>query len=370
MVSIRFPQRTNGFDDKFSRHGKNDRRRRRIGFVGFNGVCGLDLTGPLEAFATAAALNRAVNDSDAYELIVIGLRQRSFATEAGVVFRGETTVDSVPSLDTIIISGGRDITRTCILRRLSSWLSQRARVTRRIATICGGIYPLAHSGLLDGRTVTTHWRFAQDVAKRFPTVRVKSNASFLKDGPFYTCGSATAGIEMALSLVREDLGSEFALALARELVVRLRRPGDEEAQVDVPGYDSNAPDRIAELPAWIVGHLDDDLTVKTLADRAGLCPRHFRRLFKSAFKRNPSDYVEQLRLQEASRRLHTSRASVYAIAKSVGYASPEVFRRAFERWLGVSPRKYRRAFSSGSNGANAGGTLVSRYCQSGLDSRH
>jgi transcriptional regulator GlxA family with amidase domain len=131
--------------------------------------------------------------------------------------------------------------------------------------------------------------------------------------------------------------------------VRLRCPGDEQAQVDVPGYDTNGSEKIAELPAWIVGHLDEDLSVKALADRAGLCPRHFRRLFKSAFNRNPSDYVEQLRLQEASRRLHTSRASIHAIATSVGYASPEVFRRAFERWLGISPRAYRRAFSSGSN---------------------
>jgi transcriptional regulator GlxA family with amidase domain len=188
---------------------------------------------------------------------------------------------------------------------------------------------------------------------------VKSNASFLKDGPFYTCGSATAGIEMALSLVREDQGSEFALALARQLVVRLRCPGDEQAQVDVPAYDSNGSEKIAELPAWIVGHLDDDLSVKALADRTGLCPRHFRRLFKSAFNRNPSDYVEQLRLQEASRRLHTSRASVHSIASSVGYASPEVFRRAFERWLGMSPRAYRRAFSSGSNAGDKSGGVLS-----------
>ena len=348
MVSIRFPNRTNGFDHEHS----GGRHRYRIGFVGFDGVCGLDLTGALEAFATSLALNRAGNDSDPYELIVVGLKQRTFVTEGGVVFRAQTTADRVAALDTVIIPGGSGITRTRILRKLSCWLAGRAHATRRMAGICGGIYPLAHSGLLDGRTVTTHWRFAQDVARRFPTLRVKSNASFLKDGPFYTCGSATAGIEMALSLVREDLGSEFAVALARELVVRLRRPGDEEAQVDVPVDNSHPSELIAELPAWIVGHLDYDLSVKALADRAGLCPRHFRRLFKSAFNRNPSDYVEQIRLQEASRRLHTSRASVHAIARSVGYASPEVFRRAFERWLGVSPRKYRRAFSSRSNSAD------------------
>ena len=357
MVSIRFsepPRRApNGFDHRRSSDLRIQSRRLRIGFLVFDGVCGLDLTGTLEAFTTSLELSREIEESDPYELIVIGLGQKSFASEGGVVFRTETTTETVAALDTIIIPGGRGITSTRTVRELSSWLARRKFETRRIAAICGGIYPLAHSGLLDGRNVTTHWRFARDVAKRFPTLRVKSNASFLKDGPFYTCGSATAGIEMALSLVREDQGSEFALALARQLVVRLRRPGADEAQVDIPACDDSASDKIAELPSWIVGHLDDDLSVKTLADRAGLCPRHFRRLFKSAFNRNPSDYVEQLRLQEASRRLHTSRASVHAIARSVGYASPEVFRRAFERWLGVSPRAYRRALSPGSHPTRA-----------------
>jgi transcriptional regulator GlxA family with amidase domain len=338
------PPTTNGFADKRSVQGRRGHRH-RIGFIGFDGVSGLDLTGPLEAFTTSLNLGRINQQNDGYELVIIGLRQKTFTSEGGVTFRGDTTTSGITGLDTIIVPGGRGITRSRTLGGLTEWLTGQAGGARRVAAICGGIYPLAHSGLVNGRTVTTHWRFAQDIARRFPAVRVKSNASFLKDGPFYTCGSGTAGIEMALSLVREDHGSEFALALARELVVRLRAPGDEQAQVGVPAYDSNGSEKIAELPAWIVGHLEDDLSVKALADRAGLCPRHFRRLFKSAFNRNPSDYVEQLRLQEASCRLHTSRASIHAIATSVGYASPEVFRRAFERWLGISPRQYRRAIA-------------------------
>jgi transcriptional regulator GlxA family with amidase domain len=321
--------------------------RKRIGFVGFDGVCALDLTAPLEAFTTSLNLGASLNDDPGYELVVIGVKQKSFASESGVVFRAQATLASVSNLDTIIIPGGTGLKQPDTLTELSSWLAARADRTRRVGVICGGIYPLAHSGLLDGRRVTTHWRFAQDVAKRFPTLKVKSNASFLKDGPFYTCGSGTAGIEMALSLVREDHGSEFAFALARELVVRLRQPGEGEPQVDLSSFKPDTSDKIAELPGWIVAHLDDDLSVKALAQRAGLCPRHFRRLFKSAFNRNPSDYVEQLRLQEASRHLHESRTSIESIASSVGYTSPDVFRRAFERWLGLSPRAYRRAFSSG-----------------------
>jgi transcriptional regulator GlxA family with amidase domain len=282
-----------------------------------------------------------------YELVVIGLQQKNFVSEGGVSFRAETTANKVMGLDTIIVPGGSGLERTKTLVQLSAWLAGPGRAARRVAGVCRGIYALAHSGLVDGRTVTTHWRYAADVAQRFPRLRVARNASFLKDGPFYSCGSGAGSIEMALSLVREDEGSGFALRLARELAVRLRKPGDRETQVQVVLDESDPTEKIAELPSWIVAHLDDDLTVRALAERAGICPRHFRRLFKSAFKRNPSDYVEQLRLQEASQRLQTSRAPIETIATSVGYSSPDVFRRAFERWLGVSPRGYRRALSAG-----------------------
>jgi transcriptional regulator GlxA family with amidase domain len=322
-------------------------RRRRIGFVGFDGVCALDLTAPLEAFASGIDLGRAVEDVENYELIVVGVKRKSFASQGGMIFQAQRTLETVTGLDTIIIPGGTGLDRSETLLALSAWLAGRGAGVRRLAGISSGIYPLAHSGLLDGRTVTTHWRFAQDVAKRFPTLRVKSNSSFLKDGRFYTCGSGTAGIEMALSLIRDDQGSEFALALARELAVRLRRPGDADAQVDVSVDEPTSSEKLAELPGWIVAHLDDDLSVRALAGRAGLCSRHFRRLFKSTFNRNPSDYVEHLRLREASRRLQTSRLPVETIANNVGYANPEVFRRAFERTWGVSPSSYRRAFLSG-----------------------
>lgn len=315
--------------------------------MGFDGVSALDLTGPLEAFSSSVNLGDRQNGVARYELMVIGLHQKKFSSDGGIVFRAKATLTSVNELDTIVIPGGPGLKQSDTLFELSRWLAAHAAKTRRIAGICDGIYPLAQSGVLDGRKVTTHWRFAHDVARRFPNLKVKSNASFLKDGPYYTCGSGTAGIEMALSLIREDHGSEFALKLARQLVVRLRRPGEGMTQADLMSYKPDTSDKLAELPAWIVAHLDDDLSVKALAKRAGLCPRHFRRLFKLAFNRNPSDYVEQLRLQEASRRLNNSRRPIDSIAASVGYTSSDVFRRAFERWLGVSPRAYRKAFSSG-----------------------
>jgi transcriptional regulator GlxA family with amidase domain len=318
---------------------------RRIGFLGFDGVRAADITGPLEAFTTSRSVSQASESGQRYEVIIIGLTQKGFVSESGIAFRASETTQTVGLLDSVIVPGGSGL-REAVMP-VSAWLARRAPRLRRIAAICDGVYPLAQSGLLDGRTVTTHWRFAQDLARRFPALKVKTNASFLKDGPFYTCGSGTGAIELAISLIREDCGSEFALALAREMVVRLRRPGEREAQLDVSSWRAATGERIAELPGWIAGHLECDLSERALAQRAGVSARHLRRLFKAAYNKSPAELVEQLRLREAGRRLHSSHNNIAGIAFAVGYASPDVFRRAFQRWTGVSPRKYRTAFCSG-----------------------
>jgi transcriptional regulator GlxA family with amidase domain len=325
----------------------NPKRRRRIGFIGFDGVRTLDLAGPLDAFTASRALGSGSAHDAPYQLVVIGLKQRTFVSESGVTFRAQETTDTVSALDTIIIPGGSGLQRNDTLAVLASWLAAHAGQARRVAAVSGGIYPLAHSGLLDGRTVTTHWRFVNDLARRYPAVQVKSHSTFVKDGVFYTCGGGAAPIEMALSLIQEDQGPDVAMALAREMVVRLRPPGENEIQVDLSVYQQSPSDKIAELPSWIVGHLDQDLSVQALAQRACVCPRHLRRLFRSAFKKSPAEFVEQLRLREAGRRLQTSRHSIDSIASAVGYASADVFRRAFERRLGLTPREFRRrAFSA------------------------
>ena len=322
-------------------------QRRRVGFIGFDGVRTLDLAGPLDAFTASRNLAAGHGHIAPYQLVVVGLRQRSFVSESGIAFRAQETTDNVKDLDTIIIPGGSGLQQNDTLAVLAAWLAAHAGQARRVAAVCGGIYPLAQSGVLDGRTVTTHWRFAHDVAKRFPAVQVKTHSTFVKDGPFYTCGGGAAAIEMALSLIQEDQGPDVAISLAREMVVRLRPPGEDEAQVDLSIYQSSPSDKIAELPSWIVGHLDHDLSVEALAQRACVCPRHLRRLFRSAFKKSPAEFVEQLRLREAGRRLQTSRHSIDSIASAVGYASADVFRRAFERRLGLTPREFRRrAFSA------------------------
>ena len=213
---------------------------------------------------------------------------------------------------------------------------------RRIAAVSTGIYALAQSGLVDGRMVTTHWRFFRDVAQRFPKLRLSNSAAFLKEDEFYTSGGGTAGIEMTLAMIEEDYGGQVALAVARELVMRLRPPGDGTRDFEPAHYQYDPAERVADLPAWIVAHLHETLTVEFLAERACLCPRHFSRVFKQVFHCTPADFVEELRLTEARRRLLSLHGSVESIAESVGFKSGDAFRRAFERRVGVSPSAFRR----------------------------
>ena len=205
---------------------------KRIGFLGYDGVASLDLTGPLEAFAAAQAGDSASQRGARYDLSIVSVGSRNFVSESGVVFKAHHTMQTAPPLDTIVIPGGAGVRKSETLRSISTWLQERAAQTRRIAAVCTGTFPLAAAGLLEGRRVTTHWRFTRELARQFPTLLVNPTASFLKDGSFYTCGGGTAAIEMTLGLVDEDFGSQVALGVARELVMRLRPPGDDASPVD------------------------------------------------------------------------------------------------------------------------------------------
>ena len=317
-----------------------------IGILGFDSVAPLDFVGPLEAFKAARTYDNYHRTHSCYEVIILGLTSKTFVSESGVVFQAHKTIQTVSALDTIIIPGGNGCRIPEINRSVSAWLSKQKGRIRRIASVCAGIYPFARSGLLDGRRVTTHWRFARDIAQQFPKLQVNYTARFLKDGPFYTCGGGTAGMEMTLALINEDYGERVALEVAREFVMRLRPPGTEESLIPPPKDQWESAERLADLPAWILAHLDDDLSVEVLAEKACLCPRHFSRLFKRVFKTTPAEFVEQLRLGEARCRLLIPRTTIQSVAVSVGFKSADAFRRSFERKLGVTPSSFRIRFQS------------------------
>jgi len=312
---------------------------KRIGILGFEGIMGLDLVGPAEAFATAK-----VNQESGYEILIVGISGKPFTAESGVVFRPQKTLASVSSLDTVIIPGGRGIRDPATNARIAEWLQSRSGRLRRIASVCTGIYGLAASGLLDGRRVTTHWRFARDVALRFPKLRVDPDALFIKDGRFYTSAGVTAGIDLCLALIEEDFGPSVALSVARDLVVHLKRPGGQEQYSEPLRFQVQSADQFADLAAWVTGHLEQDLSVEALAGRAHLCPRHFTRCFKRALGSTPAAFVEETRLGEARRRLSARQETIDRVAASVGFSSADAFRRAFLRRFGVTPSSYRGRF--------------------------
>ena len=200
--------------------------------------------------------------------------------------------------------------------------------------------------LLSGRKATTHWRHAHNIARRFPDIEVNDNAIFIKDGRFYTSAGATAGIDLALFLIEEDYGQQVSLAVARELVVYLKRSGGQEQYSEPLQFQTESVSRFSDLTIWALTHLHEDLSVEALAGRACLCPRHFRRRFKAEFGTNPANFVERLRLDEARRRLSAGDNSIENVGMSVGFKSADAFRRAFERRLGVSPNHYRRRFTA------------------------
>jgi transcriptional regulator GlxA family with amidase domain len=326
-----------------------------VGILGFDGANALDIAGPVEAFDSARISQGPSSFLPCYRTVLVGLTRRPFVTESGLIFQASATIWETLAFDTVIIPGGAGLRDPKVSSIVVGWIRRHAASARRVVSICTGIYGLAATGLLDGRKVTTHWRFAKDVADKFPALKVNAAPLFLKDGKYYTSAGVTAGIDLALALIEEDWGRRIALSVARDLVVYLKRPGGQEQFSEPLQFQIQAADRFTDIATWIASNLQRDLSVDALAARAALCPRHFRRRFKKTFGKNPGRYVEGLRLGEVRRRLATTGQTVEAIAASVGFDSADSLRRLFRRRFGVAPSDYRGRFSSSRRPGAAGG---------------
>ncbi len=317
-----------------------------IGFLGYEGVQGIDLVGPLEAFM-AAAVDSDDTPSNRYKTCILGLENKPFVSETGIVFQPHMALEDAPQLDTLIIPGGRSLRFGEPSGKIADWLVKNAHRIRRIVSVCTGIYALAPTGFLDGKRVTTHWNFAGELAKKFPKLKVEADAIFIKDGKFYTSAGTIAGIDLSLALIEEDFGSRVALAVARNLVIYMKRPGGQEQFSEPLRFQSQSINQFTELVVWMRNHLRQNLTVESLAERANLCPRHFSRRFKEVFGTSPAVFVETLRLDESRLRLTSGDNSIEEIGSSVGFKSARAFRRVFARRFGISPDNYRRRFAVG-----------------------
>lgn len=317
---------------------------RRIGVLLFRNVQALDVVGPTDAFAAAASAAGSDSRVPPYEVFTVASSGKVVVSESGIALKPHHTFDSCPAMDTLLIPGGCGIRDPRVSRTLAPWIARQAVRTRRVAAICTGTFGLAATGLLRNRRVTTHWRYARDLAARYPELRVDTDALYLKDGRFYTSAGITAGIDLALALIEEDCGRVVSLQVARELVVYLRRAGGQTQYSEPLEFEARSIDRFADLSRWIATNLHRRITMDALSRRASLGPRQVSRRFKATFGVTPGDFVESLRMKEAQRRLAVSEASIKRVAISLGYRSSHVFRRAFERHFGVSPGAWRERF--------------------------
>jgi len=300
----------------------------------FDGVQSLDVTGPLEVFANAG---------QAYDVTTASLDGRPVTTSSGLrVVPGAGLHDLSGPGDLLLVPGGEGARRRD--PALVRWLAGHASEAKRIASVCTGTFLLAEAGLLQGRRVTTHWAYCADLAAQYPHLTVDPDPIFTKDGNVITSAGVTAGIDLALALVEEDLGRAVALTIARHLVVFLRRPGSQSqfsAQLSAQVAD-RAP--LREVQQWIAEHPAANLSVDALADMASLSPRQFARAFAAEVGMPPGRYVDRARLEAARRSLEDTAGGVEETARACGYGTSEAMRRAFVRALGVSPAEYRRRF--------------------------
>jgi len=319
--------------------------RPRIGFLIFDGITALDLVGPAEAFGCARRGPQTAPEP-AYEVVVIGVSGRACVSESGVRLSPDYVLERAPALDTLVVPGGSGLRKPETNRRIAAFVARRARRLRRLAAVCTGIYGIAPTGLLDGRRVTTHWTRAADVAERFPKLNVSHNELFIKDGRFYTSAGVTSGIDLALSMIEEDLGPSRALAVARELVVYMKRQGGQEQFSEPLQFQLAARDRLRDLSDYVTAHLGRDLSVPVLAKQLAMSTRQLSRLCRQELGQAPAALVQRLRLDDARRRLLEPGASVDTVGGAVGFGSADVFRRAFEQRFGINPGVYRQRFAA------------------------
>jgi len=323
-------------------------RPRRVAIVVYDGVQSLDVVGPAEVFAMASEYVRRTRvDGRPYELVILASRAGRMRTSSGLVLEAGRAFGSVRGgIDTLVVAGGR-ARAAATDAALRAWLVRMAPRVRRLASVCTGAFVLAAAGLLEGRRATTHWAAAPALARLHPGVRVDADALFVCDGHLYTSAGITAGMDLALALVEEDLGRAAALTVARHLVLFLKRPGGQ-SQFSTHLAAQGIPDGpLRDLPAWLVDHLEADLSVEALARRAAMSPRNFARVFVRETGTTPAKFVARARIEGARRALEDGTLPIDRVAERCGFGSAERMRRSFRRHIRVAPREYRRRFPGG-----------------------
>jgi transcriptional regulator GlxA family with amidase domain len=305
----------------------------------FDRVQSLDVTGPLEVFAHAD-----------YRIRTASLGGAMVRTTSGLRITPDEDLRTARPADLLLVPGGRGARESD--PELVTWLRQRARRSKRLASVCTGAFLLAEAGLLEDRRVVTHWQYCALLAERYPGLRVDPEPIFIKDRDVITSAGVTAGIDLALALVEEDRGRDEALRIARQMVVFLRRPGNQAQFSTQLAAQMASREPLRDVQQWITENPAADLSVETLATKASLSPRQFARAFTAEVGMTPGRYVDRVRLESARRRLEDTSDGVEQTARACGYGTAESMRRAFLRALGTSPAEYKNRYGGNHAGSD------------------
>lgn len=314
----------------------------RIGILVFPGVQLLDLVGPMDVFHEAA---RQVGNAGAYTFEIISITTDPIQGSNGMHFLPDATLQSASEdIDTLLIAGHPSLRDLQMDADLAAWVLKKSAQVRRIGSVCTGAFVLAAAGLLNGKRATTHWNAGGKLASRYPDILVQPDHIYIQDGKTYTSAGVTAGMDLALAMVEEDLGRPLALRVARELVMFLKRPGGQSQFSAHLAAQTTERSRIRDVQDWALENLAEDLSVDRLAQHAGMSSRNFARMFKRDAECTPAEFVEGARLDAVRRMLEETATPLKRIASLCGFGDANTLRRAFIRRLGVSPVDYRRRF--------------------------
>ncbi len=311
----------------------------RVEFVVYDNISLLDVAGPAEVFATANQLT----DENLYQIetaAVGGLKE--VRSESGLCLGVDADLSSKPPFDTLIVTGGLGYGRAMQDLSLLGSIGAAANQAERVASVCTGAFLLAAIGLLDGRRATTHWAYAEKLARRFPEVSVVADEIYVVDGPIMTAAGVAAGIDLALAMVQDDHGADLARSVSRRMVVYLQRVGGQSQFSERHVAPTREVEDCFDLAlAHAVSYPQDDLSVRSLAERASMSRRHFSRVFRERTGTTPARWIERIRVDAARALLERGDETMPSVAAEAGFGSEHTMRQAFQRVVGMSPSDYR-----------------------------
>jgi transcriptional regulator GlxA family with amidase domain len=315
-----------------------------VGILVYPEIQALDLAAAVDCFGQVNQNLKAAGQAPYYRLFTVGQTTATVKAENGLQLSAEFSLQQCPEIDYLVLPGGAGARPLSADAAFMAWLQQCAASAQKLLSICTGAYLLAHSGLLDGRELATHWRFAKDLQQRYPKVQVNATELYVISDKFYSSGGMTAGIDLCLAVIEQDLGVAIAQSIAQELVMYLRRSGKQSQYASPLKIQHSAEQRFTRLQSWLLEHLAQPVSVADMAAQTALSERQFRRVFQARFNLSPTQYLQQLRLDKARSLLLCDGYSIKHISQQVGVKDPRNLIRLFNNAFGCTPGDYQKHF--------------------------